>query len=223
MDARKATKVIIPLVAYLAIPGTMYMDNYQPIKFQLGDKQHEVIDFIEFQSAVFNTNGATLSAPAGEPRRFLLLEFSGPDAPDALVMLGEDHAGFAWRADDRYCAVLMLSHDANSDECLTHCKGVQKETGRYLDVTFNETTSLPAPTKDTAVHPLNGKPIAVSGMLHSVSAYDLKNIDRRALAAFVDKLKDHDLWTLQRGDFPLGAVQTERGHDEALALSLIHI
>jgi RecA-family ATPase len=192
--------------------------EFQPIKFQLNDEQQEVSDFIEFQSAVFNAGGATLiGAPADEPRRFLLLEFSGPDAHAALVMLGEDHAGFAWTADDHYRAVVMLSHDANPDECLTHCKGVQKVIGRYLDVTFNECASLPTPTKDTAIHPLNGKPIAVSGMLRSVSAYDLKNIDRRALAVFVSKLKDHDLWTLQRGDFPLGAVQTERGHDEALA------
>lgn len=193
------------------------MDNYQPIKFQLNDKQHDAIDVIDFQSSVFNTSGVTLSAPAGEPRRFLLMEFSGPDAADAMVMLDEDHAGFAWATDDRYCAVLMLSHEANPDECLTHSKGVQKKIRRFLEVTFNETTSLPAPTNDTAVRPLNGKPIAVSGMLRSVSAYDLKNIDRRALTAFIDKLKDHDLWMLQRGDFPLGAVQTERGHDEALA------
>jgi hypothetical protein len=191
--------------------------EFQPIKFQLNDEQCEALDFTEFQSLVFNTGGATLSAPPGEPRRFLLLEFSGPDAPAALEMLGEDHAGFAWSTDDHYRAVVMLSQDASPDECLTLSKAVQKAIGRYLEVTFNETTLLPAPTKDTAIRPLDGKPIAVSGILHSVSAYDLKNIDRRALAVFVSKLKDHDLWTLQRGDFPLGAVQTERGHDEALA------
>lgn len=192
--------------------------KYKPIKFQLNEKQCEARDFIEFQGLVFNAGGATLiSAPADEPRGFLLLEFSGPDAPAALVMLGEDYTGFAWTTGDRYCAVVMLSHDANPDECLTHSRAVQKAIGRYLEVTFDECASLPTPTRDTLVHPLNGKPIAVSGMLHSVSAYDLKNIDRRALAAFVSKLKDPDLWTLQRGDFPLGAVQTERGHDEALA------
>jgi len=194
------------------------MTNYQPIKFKLDDGQHEVSDFIEFQSAVFNAGGATrIGAPADELRRFLLLEFSGPDAPAALVMLGEAHAGFAWTNGDRYCAVVMLSRDANPDECLTHSKAVQKAIGRFLEVTFKETTLLPAPAKDTAIYPLNGKPIAASGVLRSVSAYDLKNIDRRALAAFTSKLKDHDLWTLQRGDFPLGAEQTERGHDEALA------
>lgn len=190
---------------------------YTPIKFQLNDEQCEAIDSIDFEGLVFNAGDAILSAPPYEPRRFLLMEFSGADAPAALVMLGEDYAGFAWTADDHYRAVMMLSHDANPDECLTHCKGVQKAIGRYLEVTLNECASLPTPTKDTAIHPLNGKPIAVSGMLRSVSAYDLKNIDRRALAAFSSKLKDHDLWALKRGDFPLGAEQTERGHDVALA------
>jgi hypothetical protein len=191
--------------------------EFQAIKFQLNDEQCEAIDPINFQGLVFNAGDAILSAARDVPRRFLLLEFSGRDAHDALVMLGEDHAGFAWTAGDHHRAVVMLSRDANPDECLTHSKAVQKAIGRYLEVTFNECASLPTPTRDTAIYELNGKPIATSGMLRSVSAYDLKNIDRRALAAFISKLKDPDLWTLQRGDFPLGAEQTERGHDEALA------
>ncbi len=191
--------------------------EFQPIKFQLNNEQCEALDFTEFQSLVFNAGDATLSAPVDEPRRFLLLEFSGPDTPDALSMLGEDYAGFAWTTGDHYRAVVMLSHDANPDECLAHSKAVQKEIGRYLTVTFNECASLPTPTQDMAVHPLNGQPIAASGVVITVSALDLKKIDRRAMAAFIDKLKDHDLWTLQRGNFPLGAEQTERGHDVALA------
>lgn len=193
------------------------MSKYQPVRFQLNDEQCEAVDSIDFQGIVFGAGEATIGALDDEPRRFLLLEFSGPDLPAALVILSEDYAGFAWTADNYCRAVVMLSRDANPDECLTHCKGVQKVVGRYLDVTFNETNLLPTPTKDTVIHILDGKPIATSGMLRSVSAYDIKNIDRRALTAFVDKLKDPDLWTLQRGYFPLGAVQTERGHDEALA------
>lgn len=192
--------------------------EFQPIKFQLDDEQNEVSDFIEFQSVVFNAGDAILSAPVDAPRRFLLMEFSGPDAQEALEMLGEDHAGFAWSTGDLYRAVVMLSHDTHPDECQIRSQAAQRAIDNYVEVTFNECASLPTPTKDTAVHPLNGQPVATSGVVVEVSALDLKKIDRHALAAFIDRLKtDRDLWTLQRGNFPLGAEQTERGHDVAFA------
>jgi RecA-family ATPase len=192
--------------------------EFKPIKFQLDGEQCETLDFTEFQSLVFNAGDAILSAPVDAPRRFILMEFSGPAATEGLEMLGKEHAGFAWMAGDRYCAVVMLSHDTHPDECQIRRQAAQKAIARFLEVTFNDCASLPTPTKDTPIHPLNGDPIATSGVVTSVSALDLQKIDRRALAAFIDKLKtDRDLWTLQRGNFPLGAEQTKRGHDEAFA------